>query len=98
MLGTHQFDTVSLLILSLSLSYTAVLLHVRASIPLIPSPKMMTKTLLALAAAQVATAHYGLIYPEWRADTLADDTEFDQWVHPCMSQLRISNTIEKRTC
>jgi hypothetical protein len=48
----------------------------------------MSKTVLALAAAQVATAHYGLIYPEWRADTLdtPEDSEYNQWVYPCTSQ------------
>lgn len=48
---------------------------------------MMTKTLLALAVAQVATAHFGLTYPEWRLDTLdlPEDSEYSQWIYPCTS-------------
>ena len=44
------------------------------------------RTVLALAAAQAVNAHYGLLYPEWRADTLnaEDDSELSQWTYPCM--------------
>lgn len=46
----------------------------------------MFKSILALAAAQVATAHYALQYPEWRADTLAEveGSVLDQYAYPCM--------------
>lgn len=46
---------------------------------------MMSKTVLALAAAQVATAHFSVVYPDWRGDTMSheEDSEFDQWVYPC---------------
>ncbi|KAH6990993.1 hypothetical protein BKA56DRAFT_610554 [Ilyonectria sp. MPI-CAGE-AT-0026] len=44
-----------------------------------------TKTLLALAAAKAATAHFGLVFPEWRADTLSEEGEavYSQWNNPC---------------
>jgi hypothetical protein len=44
----------------------------------------MKLSLLALAAT--ASAHYGLTYPPWRADTLSDAAEaegFSQWAYPC---------------
>ncbi|CAG9989754.1 unnamed protein product [Clonostachys byssicola] len=46
---------------------------------------MMFKTALALASAQIAAAHYGLVYPEWRADTLnaPEDSTLSQWTYPC---------------
>ncbi|KAM4058664.1 expression library immunization antigen 1 [Hirsutella rhossiliensis] len=39
----------------------------------------------ALAAAHGAFAHFALTYPEWRADTLAEDadSEYSQWTYPC---------------
>ncbi|KAK3329226.1 hypothetical protein B0H66DRAFT_609953 [Apodospora peruviana] len=36
-----------------------------------------------LAAAQLATAHFGIEYPEWRANTLSGNTNYSQWVWPC---------------
>ncbi|KAH8174581.1 expression library immunization antigen 1 [Sarocladium implicatum] len=46
---------------------------------------MISKTLLALAAAKAVSAHFGLDYPEWRADTLSEDInpEFYQFTYPC---------------
>lgn len=46
---------------------------------------MAYKVALALAAAQAVSAHFGLIYPEWRADTLTDDenSTYNQWDYPC---------------
>ncbi|EHK19093.1 uncharacterized protein TRIVIDRAFT_50670 [Trichoderma virens Gv29-8] len=41
--------------------------------------------LLGLAAVQSVTAHFGVVYPEWRADTLAAENEdkYSQWNYPC---------------
>ncbi|KAF9870177.1 hypothetical protein CkaCkLH20_12263 [Colletotrichum karsti] len=41
--------------------------------------------LLALGAANLASAHFGLAYPEWRADTLkgTNETGYSQWQYPC---------------
>ncbi|CAM1504417.1 Fc.00g020080.m01.CDS01 [Cosmosporella sp. VM-42] len=46
---------------------------------------MAYKTLLALAMAKIATAHFGLEFPEWRADTLSEEGEakYSQWTYPC---------------
>ncbi|GKT42995.1 uncharacterized protein ColSpa_03176 [Colletotrichum spaethianum] len=47
---------------------------------------MASKTLLvALGAANLASAHFGLTYPSWRADTLTEsnDTTYSQWTYPC---------------
>ena len=46
---------------------------------------MISKALLALTAAQAVSAHFGLEFPEWRADTLSEDAnpDFNQWVYPC---------------
>jgi hypothetical protein len=48
---------------------------------------MLSQLVLALAAVHGATAHFGLTYPAWRADTLAAETEakYSQWDYPCMS-------------
>lgn len=48
---------------------------------------MAYKANFALAAAQVANAHFGLVYPEWRADTLSEENEekYSQWTYPCQS-------------
>ncbi|KAJ1330914.1 DUF6595 domain-containing protein [Microdochium nivale] len=39
----------------------------------------------ALAGAQIASAHFGIIYPPWRADTLSEAGEevYSQWDRPC---------------
>ncbi|KAK1958518.1 hypothetical protein LY78DRAFT_591926 [Colletotrichum sublineola] len=47
---------------------------------------MASKTLLlALGAANLASAHFGLTYPTWRADTLSEENEkiYSQWTYPC---------------
>ncbi|KAJ0318044.1 hypothetical protein COL5a_010791 [Colletotrichum fioriniae] len=47
---------------------------------------MAPKTLLlALGAANFASAHFGLAYPSWRADTLSGTnlTGYSQWTYPC---------------
>ncbi|TFB02789.1 Uncharacterized protein CCMA1212_004993 [Trichoderma ghanense] len=43
--------------------------------------------LLGLAAIQAVTAHFAIEYPEWRADTLAEENEdkYSQWDYPCTS-------------
>lgn len=43
------------------------------------------KPVTLLAAAQAVTAHFGLTYPEWRADTLssAGEAKYSQWTYPC---------------
>jgi hypothetical protein len=45
--------------------------------------------LLGLAAVQAVTAHFAVVYPEWRADTLAEENEdkYSQWDYPCTSRL-----------
>lgn len=44
-----------------------------------------SKTLVALGLANVVTAHFGLVFPEWRADTLSEEGEakYSQWSYPC---------------
>ncbi|POR33170.1 Uncharacterized protein TPAR_06637 [Tolypocladium paradoxum] len=46
---------------------------------------MVSKTLFALAAAQRVSAHFGLTFPAWRADTLAHEatSKYSQWTYPC---------------
>ncbi|KAL6801060.1 hypothetical protein GGI42DRAFT_325574 [Trichoderma sp. SZMC 28013] len=47
---------------------------------------MAFKTLLlGLAAAQAVTAHFSVVYPQWRADTLSEENEdkYSQWDYPC---------------
>ncbi|KID78839.1 uncharacterized protein G6M90_00g026040 [Metarhizium brunneum] len=46
---------------------------------------MLSTLVLALAAVHGATAHFGLTYPPWRADTLAAENEakYSQWSYPC---------------
>lgn len=44
----------------------------------------MHASLVLLAAAQLAAAHFGIEYPEWRADTLTDeDGPYSQYDYPC---------------
>lgn len=44
------------------------------------------KTIALLAAAQLASAHFGIEYPEWRANTLSEDNpQYSQWTNPCKS-------------
>ncbi|KAL0935507.1 Uncharacterized protein CTRU02_210098 [Colletotrichum truncatum] len=44
-----------------------------------------TILLAALGAANLASAHFGLTYPAWRADTLkgTNVTGYSQWQYPC---------------
>jgi len=47
---------------------------------------MTCKTfLVALGAANLASAHFGLVFPTWRADTLSAVNEaiYSQWTYPC---------------
>ncbi|KAI1361204.1 hypothetical protein F5Y08DRAFT_342941 [Xylaria arbuscula] len=44
---------------------------------------MGSAVLVLFAAAWLVSAHFQLTYPAWRADTLADNTTFDQWSYPC---------------
>jgi len=43
----------------------------------------MVTTFLLLAAAQLATAHFGLEYPTWRDTTLGTGHNYSQWNYPC---------------
>ncbi|RYP48765.1 hypothetical protein DL768_005422 [Monosporascus sp. mg162] len=40
---------------------------------------------ILLAGAKLASAHFAITYPEWRADTLTEEegSPYDQWVYPC---------------
>ncbi|KAL4730752.1 hypothetical protein ACLX1H_002790 [Fusarium chlamydosporum] len=44
-----------------------------------------SKTLLGLATVQAVSAHFGLVFPTWRADTLSEENEdrYSQWTYPC---------------
>ncbi|KAJ4137385.1 hypothetical protein NW768_002972 [Fusarium equiseti] len=44
-----------------------------------------SKTLLGLATVQAVSAHFGLVYPTWRDDTLSEKNEekYSQWTYPC---------------
>ncbi|ETS84545.1 hypothetical protein PFICI_02570 [Pestalotiopsis fici W106-1] len=45
---------------------------------------MQFSVYLLLAAAQLITAHFGIEYPEWRADTLTvEDGPYSQYDYPC---------------
>ncbi|RSM21053.1 hypothetical protein CDV31_000101 [Fusarium ambrosium] len=46
---------------------------------------MAFKSLLALATVQAVSAHFGLVFPAWRADTLSEENEerYSQWTYPC---------------
>ncbi|CRK10090.1 hypothetical protein BN1708_009903 [Verticillium longisporum] len=46
---------------------------------------MVAKSFLTLASAGLAAAHYSVLYPDWRADTLEDteETGYSQWTWPC---------------
>ncbi|KAL7961073.1 hypothetical protein V8C34DRAFT_274613 [Trichoderma compactum] len=41
--------------------------------------------LIGLAAAQAVTAHFSVVYPQWRADTLSEKNmdKYSQWDYPC---------------
>jgi hypothetical protein len=42
----------------------------------------MLSALFLLATAQLATAHFKIAYPPWRADTLTNET-YSQYNYPC---------------
>ncbi|KAH6633928.1 hypothetical protein B0J18DRAFT_414763 [Chaetomium sp. MPI-SDFR-AT-0129] len=46
---------------------------------------MAPQTLLLLAAASLAHAHFGIEYPPMRANTLSSENEeiYSQWINPC---------------
>ncbi|TEA20685.1 Uncharacterized protein C8034_v008176 [Colletotrichum sidae] len=46
---------------------------------------MAATTLVLALGATLASAHYGLEYPSWRADTLTNtnETGYSQWQYPC---------------
>ena len=46
---------------------------------------LATHSLLLAATASLATAHFGLKYPSWRADALTNTsvTGFSEWTYPC---------------
>ncbi|KAH8882548.1 hypothetical protein GQ53DRAFT_753597 [Thozetella sp. PMI_491] len=39
--------------------------------------------ILAAATAQIASAHFALEYPQWRANSLAAGSNYSQWIYPC---------------
>ncbi|KAL5351804.1 hypothetical protein ACLOAV_003665 [Pseudogymnoascus australis] len=41
----------------------------------------MKSLILLPALASLATAHFDLVFPEWRGDSFADDAS--QWIYPC---------------
>ncbi|KAK6834350.1 hypothetical protein PG987_009044 [Apiospora arundinis] len=43
----------------------------------------MWSALVLLSALQFSAAHFSIEYPAWRADTLAENTTYDQWRYPC---------------
>lgn len=45
----------------------------------------MAQSLLLLAAAGLAQAHFGIEYPPMRANTLGSqaNTTYSQWINPC---------------
>lgn len=51
-----------------------------------------SKTLIGLATVQAASAHFGLVFPTWRADTLTEENEdrYSQWTYPCMCNRMLS--------
>ncbi len=44
---------------------------------------MAFTSFLLLAAAQLAAAHFQLQFPLWRADALAQNTSYSEWIYPC---------------
>ncbi|KAH6685456.1 hypothetical protein F5X68DRAFT_262691 [Plectosphaerella plurivora] len=45
---------------------------------------MLSKSILALTAAVgLSSAHYTVVYPEWRGDSLDAETNYTQWDRPC---------------
>jgi hypothetical protein len=61
--------------------YQHYLLH------LSPSKMAVLKLALLIIAAHLAAAHFSIEYPSWRADTLAANTTYSQWIYPCTPSL-----------
>ncbi|KFY19308.1 hypothetical protein V493_08026 [Pseudogymnoascus sp. VKM F-4281 (FW-2241)] len=53
----------------------------------------MKSLILLPALASLATAHYDVIYPEWRGDSFADTAS--QWIYPCanVTQEKANRTL-----
>ncbi|KAI1163224.1 hypothetical protein F5B18DRAFT_651948 [Nemania serpens] len=44
----------------------------------------MRASLISLfAAVELVSAHFGVVHPPWRADSLAENTTYSQWNYPC---------------
>ncbi|KAK8059029.1 expression library immunization antigen 1 [Apiospora phragmitis] len=43
----------------------------------------MLPVIFLLSSLRLSTAHFSIEYPTWRADTLAENTTYDQWRYPC---------------
>ncbi|KAI5791927.1 hypothetical protein EDC01DRAFT_101862 [Geopyxis carbonaria] len=52
------------------------------------SPSLATAVVLLLATLQTVSAHFQIVYPAWRANTLHDDL---QWDYPCGGQKVTTN-------
>ena len=65
----------------------AIFTFVRDQLRINISKMMAFKSLLALATVQAVSAHFGLVFPAWRADTLSEENEerYSQWTYPCKS-------------
>lgn len=35
------------------------------------------------AAVELVSAHFEVVHPPWRADSLAENTTYSQWNYPC---------------
>lgn len=59
----------------------------------------MKSNLLPLLALPILThAHFGLTYPTWRIDSLAETNEsISQWTYPCANTVTMQNTSQART-
>ncbi|KAL0475603.1 hypothetical protein QR685DRAFT_513188 [Neurospora intermedia] len=59
---------------------------------------MVSATLLLTAAiAPLASAHFNLEYPVWRANTLESGTNYSQWNYPCAGVPPATSTSGNRT-
>ena len=49
-------------------------------------------------ALPLVECHFGLTYPQWRADSLAETNEsISQWSYPCANVQPMQNTSQERT-
>lgn len=57
------------------------------------------KSILALLSLPLSTlAHFGINYPTWRADSLAETNEsISQWIYPCANVQPMQNSSLERT-